>query len=85
MTHPTTIFLQDGYNGHGALFFTTPLKTDGLLVKLQCAEPGKSHLIRWAHRNMLNDYVVCEQCDMAIQRGLGHLCAIGKHVATVLP
>jgi len=73
-----TIFLADGYNGHGAMFFTTPLKTDGALVKLQCAEPGKSHLIRWAHHTVLNDSLSCDRCDMLIQQGMRHLCFIGK-------
>lgn len=43
-----TITLLDGYNGDTAKFYTRPLAIDGDLIKLQCAEPGKEYMIRWA-------------------------------------
>lgn len=43
-----TITLSDGYNGHTARFYSRPIAIDGNLVKLQCAEPGKEYMIRWA-------------------------------------
>lgn len=42
------IELPDGYQGAKCKFFADPLETEGPLVKLQCAEEGKGHLIRWA-------------------------------------
>jgi len=44
-----TVELADGYNGHMMRFWVTPLERwkDGT-VKLQCAEPGQEHLLRWA-------------------------------------
>jgi hypothetical protein len=41
------IRLSDGYNGHSCAFFADPIERDGELVKLQCAEPGRGHLVAW--------------------------------------
>lgn len=46
----TTIALPDGYNGHTARFYTEPVQTDGELVRLRCAEPGKEYMLRWARK-----------------------------------
>lgn len=46
-----TVQLSDGYNGATMSFYIDPLEVDGDLVKLQCAEKGKSHLIRWARKS----------------------------------
>lgn len=51
-----TITLPDGYNGHTAKFYTEPLEIDGNLVKLQCAEPGKEYMFRWARKEDLEKY-----------------------------
>ena len=45
-----TIILPDGYNGHTAKFNSKPVETDGNLIKLQCAEPGKEYMTRWTNR-----------------------------------
>jgi hypothetical protein len=42
------VTLPDGYNGSTMSFHRKPIERDGHLVKLQCAEPGKGHLITWA-------------------------------------
>ena len=42
------ITLPDGYNGHAAKFNAEPIDVDGNLVKLQCVEPGKEYMTRWA-------------------------------------
>jgi hypothetical protein len=44
-----TVRLPDGYNGRTALFFADPIERQSDTVKLQCAEAGKQHLIRWAY------------------------------------
>lgn len=47
-----TIKLVDGY-GEGAEilhFFVTPLAMDETCVKLQCAEPGREYMIKWASK-----------------------------------
>lgn len=44
------IWLADGYAGHKEMFYIQPIRTDGDLVLLRCAEPGKEYLLRWAHR-----------------------------------
>lgn len=46
--------LPDGYNGHMALFHPEPVGRDGNLVKLQCADDGQSHCIRWVHIDDFN-------------------------------
>lgn len=48
------IELPDGFNGATMAFYAEPIESDGDLVKLQCALPGKSHLIRWARKSDLN-------------------------------
>jgi len=46
-----TTILPDGYNGHTERFYTASLETDGHLVKLACAAPGKEYTIRWARKS----------------------------------
>jgi hypothetical protein len=43
-----TIRLADGFNGDTVLLFADPIEIEGHLLKLQCAEPGRGHLFRWA-------------------------------------
>lgn len=45
-----TVRLPDGFNGETVLVFVDPLETDGDLLKLQVAEPGRGHLFRWASK-----------------------------------
>lgn len=46
--HRQTVRLPDGYNDHTMVFYADPICVDGRHAKLQCAEPGKSYLFRWA-------------------------------------
>lgn len=46
---PKKVILKDGYTGEHVICFADPLETDGDLVKLQVAEVGKTHLIRWVY------------------------------------
>ena len=41
--------LNDGFSGATVLLFADPIETDRSsgCVKLQCAEPGRSHLFHW--------------------------------------
>lgn len=41
------VSLPDGHNGHTAEFISEPVERDGNHVKLQCAERGREHMIRW--------------------------------------
>lgn len=50
LTDFDTIEIADGYNGNFLCFFPEPIATDGDLVKLRCAEPGKEYLIKWCYR-----------------------------------
>jgi hypothetical protein len=61
-----TIRLDDGYNGGTVLLFADPLETDGSMVKLQVAEPGRGHLFRWAFR------VVVEKLVAQKKAGIRH-------------
>lgn len=54
MAMATTITLPDGYNGNQARFYALPICTDGTLVKLRCAEPGKGYLIAWKCEQVLS-------------------------------
>jgi hypothetical protein len=45
--------LPDGFNGATMAFYADPVEVDGQLIKLQCAIPGKEHLIRWARQSDL--------------------------------
>lgn len=47
------IELPDGFNGSTMAFYADPVEVDGELIKLQCAMPGKGHLIRWARKSDL--------------------------------
>jgi len=51
------IILPDGYNGHTAMFYITPIEKSGNSVKLKCAEEGKEYMIRWVDKNTLEDYL----------------------------
>lgn len=51
--HRKTIDLPDGFNGATMAFYVEPIETDGELVKLQCAEPHKGFLFRWARMSDL--------------------------------
>lgn len=44
-----TITIPDGYAGHTVTVYAKPIKRDGDLVKLRCAEPGKEWMIKWAY------------------------------------
>lgn len=46
-----TVVLPDGYTGHTARFHINPLRVDGDLVLLQCADHGKQYMQRWATRD----------------------------------
>lgn len=46
--HHQTVRLPDGYNGHTMAFYADPISVEGRHAKLQCADPGKSYLFRWA-------------------------------------
>lgn len=48
---PLTVTLPDGFGAGTVKLHTTPLKTDGRLVKLACAAPGKEYMIRWARKS----------------------------------
>lgn len=50
MPQRKTVRLADGYNGHTVLYFTDPIETDGELVKLQVAEPGRGFMSAWKRR-----------------------------------
>lgn len=54
MKTKATIELADLFNGHKMLFFVEPIAVDGNVVKLQCAEPGKEHLIAWKYKDDLD-------------------------------
>jgi len=75
MNSRSTVTLADGYNGHTARFYTKPLETDGDLVKLACAEPGREYLIRWAHKQTV--------CEAFLRELRGS--STPEHHATVLP
>ena len=45
-----TILLPDGYNGHKMRYFKKPIKIDGDLIQLQCAENGKEYLHKWTFK-----------------------------------
>jgi hypothetical protein len=45
--HRKTVRLPDGYNGDTMIFYADPICVEGRHARLQCAEPGKSHLFRW--------------------------------------
>jgi hypothetical protein len=50
-----TIRLADGYNGDTILLFADAIETEGHLLKLQCAEPGRGYLFRWASKEEVSD------------------------------
>jgi hypothetical protein len=52
------IVLPDGYNGHMMVFYAEPVATDGDLVKLRVAEPGKEYMFAWKHKSVFNLYPV---------------------------
>lgn len=52
-TERKIIELPDGFNGATMAFYADPIEVDGEMVKLQCALPGKGHLIRWARKSDL--------------------------------
>jgi hypothetical protein len=52
-TERKIIELPDGFNGATMAFYADPIEVDGQLIKLQCALPGKGHLIRWARKSDL--------------------------------
>jgi len=48
-----TVIMPDGFGADTVKLHTTPLETDGHLVKLACATPGKEYMIRWARKSDL--------------------------------
>lgn len=63
-----TVRLPDGVNGDTVLVFTDPLETDGNLIKLQVAEPGRAHLFRWASQTDLANALGKQARRNAIRR-----------------
>jgi hypothetical protein len=53
-----TVTLPDGYNGDTEIFYADPIAVDGSLVKLQCANPDKSYMTRWALRDDIRPAII---------------------------
>jgi hypothetical protein len=63
-----TVRLPDGFNGDTVSCFTDPIETDGDMLKLQVAEPGRGHLFRWASRTDVNNALGKQARRNAIRR-----------------
>lgn len=50
------ILLPDGYNGDMVKCFSKPINSEGKLIKLQCAEPGKEYMFRWTTMQEIMQY-----------------------------
>jgi hypothetical protein len=79
MAHET-VLLPDGYNGHLLSFFTKPLETDGDLVKLQCADPGKQNLFAWKLRSyVVSSWMIQQAMPAEPESELEYLRRTGAH------
>jgi hypothetical protein len=60
-----TVVLPDGYNGLTMRFYVQPLERTGDgTVKLQCAEPGKHHMVKWARESDVKEAILlAEEAD----------------------
>ncbi len=47
------VHFPDGYNGDVVALHAKPIRVDGNLALLRCADKGREHLIRWVHVNDL--------------------------------
>ena len=47
------VHFPDGYHGDVVALHAKPIRVDGNLALLRCADKGREHLIRWVHVNDL--------------------------------
>jgi hypothetical protein len=67
--------LPDGFNGSTVACFTDALETDGDMLKLQVAEPGRGHLFRWASKADVSNAIGSRERKDAIQREIDAIVA----------
>lgn len=51
------IYLNDGYQGDRVAMHAEPIRIDGDMALLRCAEPEKSFLVRWIQTSQLESLV----------------------------
>ena len=51
------VHFPDGYQGDVVALHAKPIRVDGNMALLRCADKGREHLIRWVHVNDLEDKV----------------------------